>query len=237
MKIPPSPDGETFQQLLANASATQESQINSESLTAAMDLHLDGAMRYIVESTQKVADAAGVGIALLKRDRLTYRAGIGSCANCVGLQVAASLTVCAGAKTNREILRVENAQTDTRIEADICRQFGANALLILPIYREGAVAGVFDVRFNETHSFEDHEIQTYRSMAEQVEVALSRAAQLEHEPERPQALEAASPAVSAAAAIPDAPVPVATEFVEITSPVLEEDAPQEYEEGAPLDED
>ncbi len=240
MKIPPSPDRETFQQLLANASATQESQISAESLSAAMDLHLDGAMRYIVEATQKVADAAGVGIALLKRDRLTYRAGIGSCANCVGLQVAASLTVCAGAKTNREILRVENAQTDTRIEADICRQFGANALLILPIYREGAVAGVFDVRFNGAHSFEDHEIQTYRSMAEQVEVALSRVAQLEHEPERPQAVEAALAAAADAASIPNVPVQVATpELEEIASPLLEleEDASQEFEEGAPLDED
>ena len=55
--------------------------------------------------------------------------------------MTASLTVSADAKTNCEILRVENAQTDTRIEADICRQFGASALLILPIYHDRVLAG------------------------------------------------------------------------------------------------
>jgi putative methionine-R-sulfoxide reductase with GAF domain len=235
MKIPPSPDRETFQQLLANASATQESQINSESLSAAMDLHLDGALRYIVESTQRVANAAGVGIALLKRDRLTYRAGIGSCAHCVGLQVAASLTS-AGAKTNREIVRVESAQTDTRIEADICRQFGANALLILPIYHDGRVAGVLDIRFNEAHTFDEQEVGAYRSMVEQVEVSLTRAVQLEHQQDQGETV------VAAAVPIPDeVPIPaplaqVATpEPEQITSPELEEVAPQE--EIAPLEED
>jgi putative methionine-R-sulfoxide reductase with GAF domain len=238
MKTPPSPDRETFQQLLANTSATRESQISSESLSEVMDLHLDGAMRYIAELTQKVANAAGVGIALLKRDRLSYRAGIGSCASCVGLQVAASLTVSEGAKTNREILRVENAQTDTRIEADVCRQFGADALLILPIYHSGAVAGVLDVRFNEAHAFDEQEVGAYHSMAEQVEVTLTRAAQLEQQQEQDE-----TPAATAAPTPDAAPIPAAPEqFLmpepeQITSPELEEVAPQEVEQIAPLEED
>jgi len=238
MKIPPSPDRETFQHLLANASANQEDQINSESLSAAMDLHLDGAMRYIVESTQKVANAAGVGMALLKRDRLTYRAGIGSCANYVGLRVAASLTVSTGEKTYREILRVENAHTDTRIEADVCRQFGANALLILPIYHDGAVAGVLDVRFNEAHIFDDQELGAYRSLAEQVEVVLTRAVQLEHQQEQNENR------ATTAAPIPDAtPAPAAPEQVrtpelnQIRSPEVDEFAPAELEETAPVEEE
>jgi hypothetical protein len=97
----------------------------------------------------------------------------------VGQQVTASLTVSADNWINREILRVENAQTDTRIEADICRQFGANALLILSIYQDRAIAGVLDIRFSEAHTFQDHEIRTYRLMAEQIEAALSYAAQLD----------------------------------------------------------
>ena len=238
MKTPPSPDRDTFQQLLANASATQEHQINSESLSAAMELHLDGAMRYIVESTQRVANAAGVGIALLKRDRLTYRAGIGSCANCVGLQVAASLTVCQSARINREILRVEDAQTDTRIEADVCRQFGADALLILPIYHNGAVAGVLDVRFNEAHTFDEQEVGAYRSMSEQVEVALTRAAQWEHQQEQGETLAAAATPIPDVGPIPAAPEQVFTREPEsITSSELEEVTTQETEQIDPLEED
>ncbi len=147
-------------------------------------LDVDGTMRHLVESARNVANAAGVAIALLNGDQLTYRAGSGTSASCIGQHVMALLTVSADAKTSREILRVENAQTDARIEADICRQFGANALLILPIYYDRAVAGVLDVRFSEAHAFQDGEVRTYRLMAEQIEAAMFHAAQFDQKTTR-----------------------------------------------------
>jgi hypothetical protein len=196
MITPRGNDPDIFQQLLADAFAVQESQINSRSLAAIMEvqrsvasgkLELDGAMSRMVESARDVANATGVAIALLKGDQLTYRAGSGSSADCIGRQVTASLTVSRDSKTLYEILRVENAQTDKRIEADICRQFGADALLILPIYEGRALAGIFDVRFSEAHPFPDSEVRTYRLMAEQIEAALCQAAR--PEPKRIQAAE------------------------------------------------
>ncbi len=182
-------DRETFQQLLASAYAVQESQINRQSLSAILDiqrsiasgkLDLDGAMHFIVESARDVAKASGVAIGLLKGDRLTYRAGSGTSAAFVGQHVTASLTVSAFTRTNREILRVEDAENDTRIEADICRQFGANSLLMLPIYFDHGVAGILDIRFNQAHAFQEREVRAYRLMAEQIECALSHSVQ--HQP-------------------------------------------------------
>jgi putative methionine-R-sulfoxide reductase with GAF domain len=181
-------DRETFQRLLASAFAVQESQIDRESLSAILavqrsvasgKLDLGGAMHSVVESARTVANASGVAIGLLRGHQLTYQAGSGTSAACVGQHVTASLTVSATPKSGREILRVENAQADNRIEADICRQFGASALLILPIYHERAVAGVLDIRFGEPHSFQDREVRTYQLMAEQIEAAISQSAQLE----------------------------------------------------------
>ena len=196
MNTPCGNDPDIFQQLLADAFAVQESQINSQSLAAIMEvqrsvasgkLELDGAMSRMVESARGVANATGVAIALLKGDQLTYRAGSGSSADCIGRQVTASLTVSRDSKTLHEILRVENAQTDKRIEADICRQFGADALLILPIYQGRALAGILDVRFSEAHPFLESEVRTYRLMAEQIEAALCQAAR--PEPKKIQAAE------------------------------------------------
>ena len=187
MTNPPN-DRETLQQLLANAFAVQESRIDPHSLTAIMQiqrllasgkLDVDSVMAHIVDSARHVANASGIAVALLKRDRLTYRAGSGTSAPLIGHQVTASLTVSPGTKTNCEILRVENAQTDTRIEADICRQFGANALLIVPIYQDGTLGGVLDIRFHEPHAFDVPEVRAYRLMAEQIEAALFHAAQFE----------------------------------------------------------
>ena len=188
MSNPPN-DRETLQQLLANAFAVQESHIHPHSLTAIMEIQrllasgkidVDSVMAHIVESARHVAEASGIAVALLKRDRLTYRAGSGTSESLIGRQVTACLTDSPGTKTNCEILRVENAQTDTRIESDICRQFGANALLIVPIYQDGALAGILDIRFNEPHAFELPEVRAYRLMAEQIEAALFHAAQFEH---------------------------------------------------------
>jgi hypothetical protein len=179
---------ESFQQFLASAFAVQESQIDGQMLSAIMEverlvtrgeLGVDSAMLLIVESARDVANAAGVAIGLLEGDQLIYRAGSGSSATSIGSRVTASLTVAANSKTRREILRVENAQTDTRIEAAICRQFGAKALLILPVYHDRVLAGILEILFGEAHAFDDREVRTYRLMAGLIEASLVQSAQLE----------------------------------------------------------
>ncbi len=164
--------------------------MNTESLSAIVKLQgsiatgevdMDGAMDMIAVRAQNVANATGIAIGLLKGDRLVYRAGSGSAAKYVGQHMMATLCVSHHNAAGGEILRVENAQTDARIEAAICRQFGAQSLLILPIYQDRAVAGVLEVLFNEAHAFQPREVRTYRLMAGLVEEAMSYAAGPEQE--------------------------------------------------------
>jgi hypothetical protein len=181
-------DRESFQQLLASAFAVQESQMDSQFLATIMEVQLmvtrgelgvDGSMNLVVDSARDVAKADGVAVCLLEADQLIYRAGSGCSATCVGSRVTASLTVPANTKTGGEILRVENAQTDTRIQAAVCRQFGAKSLLMLPIYHERVLAGVLEVLFSEAHVFQDREVHSYRLMAALIEAAMFHAAELE----------------------------------------------------------
>ncbi|MGA8222241.1 MAG: GAF domain-containing protein [Candidatus Acidiferrales bacterium] len=74
----------------------------------------------------------------------------------------------------KEILRVANAESDSRIEAAICRERDAKALLMMPIYRDRFVAGVLEVLFSDAHAFDDRELRSYRMMANLVEEALAR---------------------------------------------------------------
>ncbi len=139
---------------------------------------VDRVMHLIAECARNMANATGIAIALLKADRLVYRAGSGSAVACVGRQLTAVLNISARNEARSEILRVENAQTDARIEAAICRQFGARSLLILPIIREHVVAGVLEVLFSEPHTFQDQEVSKYRLLAGLVEEAMFRDFQL-----------------------------------------------------------
>ena len=193
MSAQSSVDRESFQTLLASAFAVQESRLDTQSLSAILELQrsittgepdLDRTINQIADCARDVANATGIAVALLRGDRLVYRAGSGSAATYVGRQVTAILSASTHNKARGEILRVENAQTDARIEAAICRQFEAQSLLILPIYRERVVAGVLEVLFSEAHAFQDGEIRAYRLMAGLVEEAMSREAAVDQKKAR-----------------------------------------------------
>ncbi len=155
--------------------------VEVQGLIGRRELDVDGTMQLIVDRAQTVANATGVAIALFKGHQLVYRAGSGSAADYVGRHVMATLSVPADTTGGREILRVEDVETDTRIQAEICRQFGAKSLLILLIYHEQSVAGVLEVFFSEAHAFQDCEVRAYRLMAGLIGEAMSQSTHLERE--------------------------------------------------------
>jgi hypothetical protein len=178
-------DREAFQTLLANAFAVQVSGLDTQSLAALCEIQrfiagdefeLHQAMQMIVERAGGVSNASGVAIGLLEagKNELVYRAGNGRAAKDVGLRVPAVLSVSSNREMRREILRVENAGNDNRVEAEIARQFGAMSLLMLPIYKRDALVGVLQVLFDEAHSFSDREVRTYRLMVGTLEDAMLR---------------------------------------------------------------
>ena len=167
-------DRESFQSLLANAFSVQQSGMAPDSLAAIIEIQrvvtgggVDAhyAMNLVAERAQNVADASGIGIALLEGNQLVHRAGSGTALQNVGSQLTAVLSHAAHDHPRREILRVENAASDSRIEGEICRQFDAEALLMVPIYREHAMKGVLEVFFKEPHIFSEPEVRTYQLMA------------------------------------------------------------------------
>jgi len=153
-----------------------------------------GAMQLIAERARAVAYASGVAIGLLNRDHLFYAAGTGTATSYVGMRVKATLSVSRMSDTRAEILRVENAEVDQRIEAAVCRQFRAKSLLILPVFRGQALAGVLHVIFDEPHVFEDQEMRTYRILSGLLSEALFQSVS-------PEQQKAASTRMSAARAL------------------------------------
>jgi hypothetical protein len=180
------PNLEYFQKPSVSALVVHEGGMDTPSFSDLLDLQrsiatgefdFDRAVHLTARCARNVANATGIAIALLEGNQLVYRAGCGSAATYVGRHVMATLSV--SGYDRGEILRVEDAQTDTRIEAAICRQFGAKSLLILPIYHDGIMAGVLQIFFAEAHAFRYREMGTYRLIAGLVEEAIWYAYELE----------------------------------------------------------
>ena len=181
-------DQKSFQTFLSNAFAVQESGLDPHSLSALIeiqrcltsdDFDLDRAMQMVADRALEVCSASGVAIALLEagRNELVYKAGSGNAGKDVGRRVPAVMSGSSLQESRREILRVEDAETDKRIEAEVCRQFGATALLMLPICPAHVLTGVLQVLFDRAHSFADGEVRTYRLMAAVLEEVILRSAQ------------------------------------------------------------
>ena len=189
-------ESESFQSRLALAFTLQVSGIEPHSLPALIEIQSlianrqndsNVIMQMVVERARDVAHAAGIGIALLEGERLVYHAGVGTAASSRNQNLTSVLSTCADAHPRTEILRVENVATDSPIEADVCRQFGASALLLLPIYRERRIStGVLAVLFDEPHTFRDREVRTYQLMARLVGESTSH--QLEEKVEHKRSL-------------------------------------------------
>lgn len=228
MSARPSLDRNSFETLLANAYAVQTSGLDTRSLSALIEIQrfvtsdsfqIDRAMLMLAEGALQVASASGVAVALLEPSELVYRAGSGSAANDLGRRVPAVLSVSSRGEGRREILKVENAHTDSRIEAEVCRQFGVNSILMLPIYKDHALFGVLQVQFDEAHCFLEREIRAYRLMLRALEEGIVRhlqpspqksaasitAKQLAHDSGRPRSREL-QPADTATSSIVVAPV-------------------------------
>jgi hypothetical protein len=168
---------------LASTFAVQESGMSKQSLSGLIEIHkaiakdelpFEEILDLIAERARIVADATGIAIGLLTGNQLVYRAGSGSGAQFIGQQVTAVLSASARTSPRKEILRVDNAENDSRIEAAICRECDAKALLIIPFYNDHFMAGVLEVLFRDPHSFDVGEMRTYRMMAKLVEEAMAR---------------------------------------------------------------
>jgi hypothetical protein len=176
-------DRESFEKFLANALEVQKSGLDPKSLSALVETQqliandrfdTDQLMQSITDRVLKLFNASGAAIALLDGNKLVYRTGAGNAASDVGRHVGAVLNISSSGDKRREILRVENAETDARIQAEICRQFGARSLLILPVCDGDALIGVMQVLFDDAHEFADREVRVYRLMIGALEQSLSR---------------------------------------------------------------
>src|SRR5215471_8160915 len=165
---------QAFEAFLGNAFAVQKSGLDAQSLSAIVEVQrfmatadpiTERTLDLIADCSQRVSNANGVAIARLESNQLIYSAAKGSAVKEIGRRLPAVFSLCAEGDGKTEILRVENAQTDSRIQAEICRQFGAASLLILPICHHHVIKGILQVHFSEAHAFLDREVRAYRLMA------------------------------------------------------------------------
>jgi hypothetical protein len=189
LRTTPALDEATFQQVLEAAYVLQKRSESSprvqpapdpvdtlteiattQQLLRSKDSDLHASARLIAERLQKITSATGVAVALIHEDQLDYCAAVGTIASLAGMgtPIDSSLS---------EFL--QTAAADPALVGELLKRHDSKSPFLFPVYHEGKVSGLLDVRFPECDAIQGQEVQSCQVMAGLLGEAIARAAKSE----------------------------------------------------------
>jgi hypothetical protein len=173
----PALDETTFQQLLEAAHVLQEQKafeianrprpnpaealaeiVETQEFLRSQASDLQVAANVIVERLQKITHASGVAVAVVREDRLEYCAATGDAANLSGTSLPMDSSLSA----------------DGRLSTEFSREHADKQSIALPLYHEGNLAGLLEIRF-AADSIQEPEMRSCQLMAGLMTEAIARA--------------------------------------------------------------
>jgi putative methionine-R-sulfoxide reductase with GAF domain len=147
----------------------------SKSLTEMAQRDLEAALQLLAERAQYITGASGAAIALLEGDEMICRASAGPSAPELGAQVQMKSGLTGESVRTRQVLRCDDAETDSRVNRESCRALGIKSVMVVPLIREQAVIGVFELLADRPNAFEGRDITALEHLSEMVRTGLEHA--------------------------------------------------------------
>jgi TonB family protein len=166
----------------------------------AADLALDLVLNEMVEHARLATGATAAAIALAGGDEIVCRATTGANAPDLGVQLDVHSGLSGACVQSKKWQRCDDTETDSRVDAEVCRSLGVRSILVFPVLRADALLGVFETFSPRPNAFSDREIQTLQALSENIVNNLDRAVEV-LTPSAPLFPAAASAATSSAAAL------------------------------------
>lgn len=148
---------------LAEIAATQE-------LLRSKGSDLRASAQLVAERLQRITNATGVAVGLIHEDRLEYGAAVGNAASLAGMAMPIDSSL-------SEFL--QTAAADPALIGQLLKRHNRRSPFFFPVYHEGKVAGLLDVRFAECDAIPAKDVQSCQVMAGLLGEAIARAAKVE----------------------------------------------------------
>jgi GAF domain len=145
---------------------------------------LDAALQLLVERAQYITGASGAAIALRRgpQNDLLCRASVGSNAPELGALLSMEYGLSGESVRTRQALRCDDAERDSRVNREGCRQLGIASVVVMPILSDEQVLGVFELFSGKPRAFEERDISALLRLSEMVETAVKHAVAAESLP-------------------------------------------------------
>jgi hypothetical protein len=155
------------------------------SLTAMAERDLDAALQLLAERAQYITGASGAAIALRRgaAHDMLCRASAGSNAPELGSLLSTEYGLSGESVRTRQALRCDDAERDSRVNRDGCRQLGIASVVIMPIVGEQEVIGVFELFSGKANAFNERDLAALERLGRMVETAVTHAVAAQSHPE------------------------------------------------------
>ena len=175
----PKPDFPELRETESDYTQTLAEIVETQHQIQKKHLDLPQALDMIAERVRRFSHADGAAIGILEDEELVYQAVSGSAAHLLGTRANADSCLSAQCLRNGASLQCPEVISDPRLDSESCRQQSINALIAVPIYSQGKVAGAIQLHFAKANAFQEHDVRTCQLMAGLVTEALARAAELD----------------------------------------------------------
>jgi len=136
---------------------------------------LEAALQLLAERAQYITGASGAAIALLEDREMICRASAGPSAPALGAEVQVKSGLTGESVRTRQVLRCDDAETDSRVNRESCRALGIKSVMVVPLIREQLVIGVFELLADRARAFEERDVTALERLAEMVQTGLEHA--------------------------------------------------------------
>jgi len=129
------------------------------------DLALDLVLHHIAEEARLATNASGAAIALVRGQEIVCRATTGTSAPGLGLRLDTRAGLSGACVQTGMPQCCEDSETDSRVDAAVCRRLGIRAILVFPVFHDDRFLGVIEVFSPRSHAFHDRDVQTLQAFS------------------------------------------------------------------------
>src|SRR5579872_1148912 len=139
---------------------------------------LDAALRAISKKVCSLTRAGGAAIALAQNGEMVCRARSGVIAPTLGSLIDSASGFTGECIRNGKAMRCDDAEIDSRVDAEACRHLGIRSILAAPIQYERNIVGVIEVFSSDPFAFDEGDVAVLQRLAQTVLLAMSQSATL-----------------------------------------------------------
>lgn len=136
---------------------------------------LDAVLQLLAERAEYITHATGAAIALREGPEMVCRASAGSSAPALGAHLQIDAGLSGESIQTRQVLRCDDAESDTRVNRDSCRMLGIASVVVLPLIWGQEVTGLFELFSDQPYAFAERDLEALERLGEMVHTAFQHA--------------------------------------------------------------